>query len=298
MKRYAIFAIALISLVIFVLAFADTAQAAIVHCGRLADDPETKDIKENQSCTVCDILVLGENIIDFGLKTAVPVAAILFLWAGFLILLSGARPSWISKGKDVFRYTTIGLFIMFGSWLVANTILKSLAGDDDISKKWNEIQCQETIRRPGGNGTTGGGTSPLCSNPAALAQEYGVPSTPTNAPELIQLISCIQGKVTGDLGEISTFDKSKGLCNYTRGDTVCGPCSHKINSCHYGGRNGNQGALAVDFGNQAIGDQIIKAANECRAKFAECENRDGERVNCSGLFAAHVHVSTRSCSGN
>lgn len=299
MSKFFYFAFLIVCLLVFnLLIFSQTAQAAIVHCGRLTDDPGTT-ANEKRPCTTCDLLVLGKNIIDFSLTTAAPaVATLLFVWAGFLVLLGGANPSRIAIGKKIFTNTVIGLFIIFGAWLVANTVIRSLAADDNISDSWFKIECKTSVSGPGGGGTGGGGASPLCNNPPALAQEYGTLYPRGNAPELTNLINCIQNKIPGNqLGEISTFDKSYELCNYSRGNGVCGvPCTHKVNSCHYGGRTGSQGALAVDFGNQTIGDRIIDVAKECGAKFAECENANGQKVACA--VATHVHVSTQSCSGN
>ena len=95
---------------------------------------------------------------------------------------------------------------------------------------------------------------------------------------------------------------SHELCNYTRGQRSCTTsCSHAVNSCHYGGKTGSEGALAVDFGNQAIGDRIIQAAIACGvpSNKARCENVAGKNVGCaSGSGANHVHISAASCDAN
>src|SRR5688572_17958848 len=47
------------------------------------------------------------------LNLAIPVAAAMYIWAGFLWLTAGAKPNNLSKAKEVFKYTTIGLIVVF-----------------------------------------------------------------------------------------------------------------------------------------------------------------------------------------
>jgi hypothetical protein len=44
---------------------------------------------------------------------AIPVAVAMYVYAGFLYLTAGAKPENITKAKTVFKYTTIGLIIIF-----------------------------------------------------------------------------------------------------------------------------------------------------------------------------------------
>lgn len=144
-------------------------------------------------------------------------------------------------------------------------------------------------------------TGPVCQNPELLASQYGVPPSKQNDPDLDKLVSCIRGKVQ-DVGEVSTWDKSRASCNYTRGVAVCDDkCSHAKNSCHYGGAEGGTGAQAVDFGKQENGPAILKAAQECSAslgiplKRATCEAPSEGAVSCRTQGANHVHISIAKC---
>src|SRR3989338_5913249 len=79
-------------------------------------------------CNRCDLFKLLKNIIDFVLIGLMPpVAMILFVWGGFLILMSGANPGLRSNGKEVFKNTVIGIAIISASWLITNTIIRSIA---------------------------------------------------------------------------------------------------------------------------------------------------------------------------
>src|SRR3989344_1563820 len=111
----------------------------LVPCGTSANPAE---------CTRCDLFRLFKNIIDFvhvGLMP--PVAAILFVWGGFLILMGGANPGWITQGRTIFWNTFMGVVILSSSWLITNTIINSLA-DESVTNPnapWYQFECRETV---------------------------------------------------------------------------------------------------------------------------------------------------------
>ncbi|MEX1064129.1 MAG: pilin [Candidatus Paceibacterota bacterium] len=121
-------------------------NAALVPCGLSSDDPSTP-FDETKPCGICDTLKLVDNIIDFLLFTVVPaVAVLMYLIAGLMILLGGANPDLVATGTNIFKTTSYGLVIIFAAWMITNTVIKSLAGDGDISTKWHEIECSEGER--------------------------------------------------------------------------------------------------------------------------------------------------------
>lgn len=127
--------------------YGNNAQAdnALIQCGRLQDDPATP-ANEKALCTVCDTLKLVKRIVDFVMFELGPaVAVLLFLWAGFLILISGSSPSQLAKGKEIFWNVVKGLFFMFGAWMIANTTIQTLAEDSNVSNSWFKLECKETI---------------------------------------------------------------------------------------------------------------------------------------------------------
>lgn len=326
-------AVVILSLLLFV-TLSQTVLAVswlpLVPCGVANDNPDTPQ-DERQPCNRCDLFRLLKNIIDFVLIGLMPpAAAILFVWGGFLILMGGANPGLISQGKTIFWNTAIGVVIISSSWLITNTIIRSVAADN-IAPEWWKFECRVTTAvsptpittvtpTPIGTATptptatltptptrtptpTPTPIGNLCSQPAQLAASNNEPYPRKNAPELDTLISCIRSRLPGqNLGSQYTYDNSYELCNYTRGQRTCSTsCSHAVNSCHYGGRTGSQGALAVDFGNELIGANIVQAAIACGVPSgkARCENPAGANVSCApGSGANHVHVSTASCDAN
>ncbi|PIR42098.1 MAG: hypothetical protein COV30_00130 [Candidatus Yanofskybacteria bacterium CG10_big_fil_rev_8_21_14_0_10_37_15] len=141
--------------------FADAVSwLPIVPCGTSSNP---------QECTRCDLFKLFKNIIDFLLYGFMPpVAAILFVWGGFLILMGGASPGNISRGKSIFWNTFLGVLIMLSSWLITNTIIKSLA-DESITNPnvpWYQFECKETVRS--------GEQPPIVSNPPEDGGDEGI----------------------------------------------------------------------------------------------------------------------------
>jgi len=222
---------------------------------------------------------------------------VMITWAGVLWLTSRGNPSQIALAKHKIYNAIIGAIILVSGFAILYSI--------------NPALVQGTIRFPGlvPSATTGGNLPnppPSCLNELGLANQYNEPYPRRDDPELAQLMFCIQNHpslVGLNLGSIYTYDETYDVCNYTRGNQVCGPCSHSVNSCHYGGSSGTRGSLAVDYGNEAIGNLIIQAAVFCGAKTTapgdpRCENSQGQRVACNDPMATHVHINAATCDRN
>jgi|GEM_PF-3273442 len=78
----------------------------------------------------CDfhyLLIMVNYIINFVFKyMVVPVAAILFAYAGFELITSGGSPEQRGKALNVFKNVGIGLVISAASWLIVSLILSIL----------------------------------------------------------------------------------------------------------------------------------------------------------------------------
>lgn len=62
----------------------------------------------------------NENVVDILKKIAgsiqdlvIPVAAAMYLYAGFLWMTSAGKPARLTQAMTVFKYTTIGLVVVF-----------------------------------------------------------------------------------------------------------------------------------------------------------------------------------------
>lgn len=291
-----LFLIFVLSFLIFPLVVSAVDYIPLVPCG-LSKEAAQKLKAEGQGdptidytrpCTRCDAFKLAENVIDFALLGIVPpVAAVLFISAGLMIVLAGANQKLYATGINIFKNTFWGLVIILASWMIVNTFIQSF-GPDQVKGSWFKFTCKDKIIAPGPPGPP----PPICSDPQRLAQQYNVPFPARNAPELDALISCVNSRLGNfiDQNQIFTFERNNSLCNYTRGNRVCGNCAHRVNSCHYGGPNGTNGALAVDFNERGISEQelfnrLSAIRNQCNFGFIKFETD-------------HTHVSTVSCAGD
>jgi hypothetical protein len=83
------------------------------------------------STSQCDwnaLMTLVNNIINFILYgMAIPVAAIMFAYAGFLLVTAGGEAaSARTKAKSIFTNAVIGLILAVACWLIVKLILSIL----------------------------------------------------------------------------------------------------------------------------------------------------------------------------
>jgi len=60
-----------------------------------------------------DITTLFSKLSTALLDIAVPIAVIMYIWAGVLLLVSNGNPQRVSRAKEILKFTTIGLVIIF-----------------------------------------------------------------------------------------------------------------------------------------------------------------------------------------
>jgi len=108
----------------------------IVQCGTSA----TAD------CTRCDLFKLLKNLIDFTVGVLMPaVAILLFVWAGFLILLGGANTNLVTQGRQIFSTTFFGILITLSAWMITNTLIQSVGAKYNNAQNWWQFTCVETV---------------------------------------------------------------------------------------------------------------------------------------------------------
>ena len=75
-------------------------------------------------CGWTEFLTLVNNFIQFILKALViPIAAIMFFYAGFKLVISGGSTEAKTQAKKIFTSAVIGLLVAAGAWLIIHTIL-------------------------------------------------------------------------------------------------------------------------------------------------------------------------------
>jgi hypothetical protein len=81
-------------------------------------------------CGFNDLMAMINKVINFILFVmAVPIAAIMFAYAGFMLVTSGGSSEKMSKAKSTFINVAIGLIIVAASWLMVHTVLNIVGYD-------------------------------------------------------------------------------------------------------------------------------------------------------------------------
>lgn len=83
-----------------------------------------------ENCGFNEFMALIGNVVRFTLfDLALPIAAIMFAYAGFLLVTSGGSTEQRGKAKKIFTSVAIGLIIAVAAWLIIHTILLTLGYD-------------------------------------------------------------------------------------------------------------------------------------------------------------------------
>jgi len=73
-----------------------------------------------------DIRVVIGRIINYALGFVGAVALVMFIYGGFLWMLSGGEPARVKKGRDTLVWATIGLAVIFASYAIVNFVIGGL----------------------------------------------------------------------------------------------------------------------------------------------------------------------------
>jgi hypothetical protein len=94
--------------------------AGLVSCGG-ANEP---------ACDWNGLMTLVNTVINFLLfYMAIPIAAIMFAYAGFELVSSGGSTEKRGIAKKVFTSAVIGLILAVAAWLIVSTVLSILGYD-------------------------------------------------------------------------------------------------------------------------------------------------------------------------
>ena len=84
-------------------------------------------------CDFTQIIQLINNLIEFILLMILPISAIMFAYAGFLLMTQGSKSGSRDKAKQIFINVGIGIVLVLGAWLIVATILNTLGVPDAYS---------------------------------------------------------------------------------------------------------------------------------------------------------------------
>src|SRR3989344_7372165 len=101
-------------------------------------------------CTFCDFLTLIQNILNYIWWVITPfVIVIALIWGGALMFISSTQGNvtQAQRGKKIIFNTLVGFVLVFGAWLIIDTVIKILGGKIGSNTAtapfgpWNKIEC-------------------------------------------------------------------------------------------------------------------------------------------------------------
>ncbi|MFP4022848.1 MAG: pilin [Candidatus Paceibacterota bacterium] len=88
---------------------------------------------DGPDCNFCHFIQLGQNLIEFLVIVAIPLAAIAFAWAGFTYMTSGGNQQKVAQAHGIFTKVAIGLVLVLGAYLIVDLIITALTEHDSVS---------------------------------------------------------------------------------------------------------------------------------------------------------------------
>jgi len=86
-------------------------------------------------CNFDKLITLVQNIINFLLLIAAPIAAVMFAYAGWLYLSAAGNQGQVEKAHKIFTAVFMGIVLALIAWLIINVISTTLLKPDFISIK-------------------------------------------------------------------------------------------------------------------------------------------------------------------
>lgn len=242
-------------------------------------------------CDMCQLVDLGNNVINWLIGVLMVVFAIIAAWAGFELVVSGGNTSAKESAKSKFTNAFIGLIIVLAAWLIVDTLMRTLLiGSNGVLSNgvytgfgpWSQIQCeaQPTVSTapttPTATTTPGVTACPIndlspITDPVAQSLETNPISWANTDPDLQacanKFISLVGGQINSvyrpqayqtHLWELKNrwCDASGGLKNNT--NASCSTLKTKVAAevTKHFGSNWNCGAVAVANSTHTKGDGI------------------------------------------
>lgn len=104
-----------------------------------AADPIVPCDGVNVPCDACQLVALGQNILNFFILITISIVTVVFAWAGLTMVMSAGDTGKVSRAKEMFTNALIGLILVLAAWLIVDTLMKVFLGGS--IGPWNELLC-------------------------------------------------------------------------------------------------------------------------------------------------------------
>ena len=113
-------------------------------CG--SDTPISSTGGPTGPCSLCDLFIVGTNVINFLVEAAVLIATGMIVWGAVKLILARGSPDAITGARDVMKEAVFGLMIALAAWVIVDAALgfiaKGVGGATGSGWQWNVITCK------------------------------------------------------------------------------------------------------------------------------------------------------------
>ncbi len=113
-----------------VVSLAYTSPSGLIFCNTELNT-DTGQFKD--PCTFNSAVQLVQAIINFIIKAATILAAVSFIYAGFLLITDGGSLANVKKAKSILWATVKGFALILCAWLIVYTIINTLVKPDAMT---------------------------------------------------------------------------------------------------------------------------------------------------------------------
>ena len=91
-------------------------------------------------CTFQDLINLVYRVVHLAVMILAPLAVLVaVIYGAFLIMVSGAQPAYLVKGKTTIFDAFVGLLIVWGAWAILNTVFYLVGIQLPCKEAWYQI---------------------------------------------------------------------------------------------------------------------------------------------------------------
>ncbi len=97
-------------------------------------------VKNQNPNDISELLVIVINIANWILGISAAAALLAFVIGGLMMILSGGNKNTVEQGKATLIGATIGLIVVFTSFLVINFAMQTLGYNQGVFGKWDTVK--------------------------------------------------------------------------------------------------------------------------------------------------------------
>jgi len=118
------------------------ASWAFAHGNPLVTGIIPRECVEGICTDVCSLAHTGQHILNLLIALAVPISVAVIMYNAFRMIVSAGSPEMFSQGKKGITLAITGLLVVFGAWILINSLFVAFARQTVFPWPWHQINCR------------------------------------------------------------------------------------------------------------------------------------------------------------